>query len=148
MVQHVWAECGGLDCDGMCRPAGEPLFAYTVGLFGMRHPELVMFGLAQPASQAALNELGEAIRAGGNFVAGETVYVDALRQAVVFEALPNPGDIVCFANWFYERPAFASLPALQVTYPDGAGRYPWDDGYSLPAGQQPRPGEYVPPPLS
>ncbi|WP_457098433.1 DUF4262 domain-containing protein [Microbacterium sp. P5_E9] len=46
------------------------------------------------------------------------------------------------ANRFYQRPDEASVPALQLTYPDKEGRFPWDAGCSLPAWRQPRPGEF------
>ncbi len=61
---------------------------------------------------------------------------------MVVEQVPNPGDIVYGANRHYRRPDEASVPVLQLTWDDGAGRFPWDDGYSVPASVQPRPGSF------
>jgi hypothetical protein len=41
-----------------------PAFAYTVGLFGLGHPELVVLGMDTGSAGGLLNHLGERIRAG------------------------------------------------------------------------------------
>jgi hypothetical protein len=46
-----------------------PSFAYTVGLFGLGHPELVLLS-AGHATCALLNDLGARIRAGDNLIVG------------------------------------------------------------------------------
>jgi hypothetical protein len=44
------------------------------------------------------------------------------------------------ANSYY-RMTQASVPVLQLSYDDLEGRFPWEEGYSMP-GLQPRPGEF------
>lgn len=39
------------------------------------------------------------------------------------------------------RPAEHSVPVLQLSYDDIAGRFPWEDGYAAPS-MQPRPGTF------
>ena len=56
--------------------------------------------------------------------------------------ISNPGDILLQANSFYHRPAEHSGPALQLTYDDRAGRFPWEQDYDSP-GLQPRPGSFT-----
>jgi hypothetical protein len=41
-----------------------PTFAYTIGLFGMGHPELVVTGVDLQTAGGLLNELGDRIRTG------------------------------------------------------------------------------------
>ncbi|MFO7547545.1 MAG: DUF4262 domain-containing protein, partial [Acidimicrobiia bacterium] len=62
MIQYV----GG---DGCTAPGHEdepedhgPPFAYTIGLFGLDHPELLIFGLAPGPAARVLNAFGERIR--------------------------------------------------------------------------------------
>ena len=40
------------------------------------------------------------------------------------------------------RPSEVSVPVLQLTYDDKAGRFPWDVGYANAPELQPRPGTF------
>lgn len=81
------------------------------------------------------------IRGGRNIVAGEMLSFTDWPHRVVAEVVPNPGEIAFAANRFYQRPAEASVPLLQLTYDDKSGRFPWEDGYANAPWVQPRPGE-------
>ena len=119
-----------------------PTFAYTIGLFGLGHPELVVTGVDMATAGGLLNELGGRIRAGANFLPGELVTFDDWQHRVVMEEVPNPGEILLMANDHYQRPPEASVSAYQVTYDDTSGRFPWDDGYANSPELQPRPGTW------
>jgi hypothetical protein len=119
-----------------------PCFAYTVGLFGLSHPELLIFGLGARGSTHVLNQLGELVREDYDLVPGEEIEVTDSSHRLMVEAVPNPGEIVFAANRYYARPAECSVPVLQLTYDDGQGRFPWDAAYRLPAWLQPRPGTF------
>ncbi len=121
----------------------ETSFAYTVGLFGMGHPELLLFGLCPHDTAAVLNELAARIRDGADLAPGERVSVDHPLRRLRVEAVPNPGSIVFSANRFYQRPDEASVPVLQLSHPDREGRFPGEDGYAEPPWVQPRPGEFT-----
>lgn len=126
--------CDGGDDDG-------PPFAYTVGLFGLGHPELLVFGL-DPATTAGLfNTLGERIRDDDALIPGQMITFEEWSHRVIPEEVPNPGEIVFSANRFYQRPAEFSVPVLQLSYDDLNGRFPWEEGYSDPE-MQPRPGTF------
>lgn len=120
----------------------ETSIAYTIGLFGLGHPELVVLGVPPATAAGLMNEVGRRIKAGANLVPGEVLSFDDWPHKVTVEEIPNPGEILFGANRFYARPDAASVPAYQLTYDDLDGRFPWDDGYSTPAWIQPRPGEY------
>lgn len=132
-------ECACPDCDGE-GPDAVP-FAYTVGLFGLAHPELLVFGLDQTTTANILNGLGDEIRSGRPLVPGELLGFEEWPHRMVPELVPNPGDIVFEANRYYQRPAEHSVPLLQLSYDDAAGRFPWDDGFDAPE-MQPRPGSF------
>ena len=144
--EHGWAIeyigggcCAAPGCDG--EDTNEPPFAYTVGLFGLGHPELLVFSLDMHDCQGLLNTVGDQIRAGGDLVPGIEFSVGGWPHKVIAEEVPNPGEIVFTANRFYLRPPEFSVPVLQLTYSDREGLYPWDDGFEDPS-SQPRPGTF------
>ena len=103
-----------------------PGFAYTVGLYhSFRHPELMIVGLPLDVAHAILNLAGEAIRRGAQYsVDVETE--DLLEERTCrFRRVPESEyqNYLGWDLWFYDGPAF---PALQVIWPDRAGRWPWD----------------------
>jgi hypothetical protein len=126
--------CDGGDDDG-------PPFAYTVGLFGLGHPELLVFGLDPDTAFQLLDTCGQIVREDGALIPGQMLSFDQWEHRVIPEEVPNPGDIVFTANRFYERPDEYSVPVLQLSYDDINGRFPWEEGYSHPE-SQPRPGTF------
>lgn len=119
----------------------EAPFAYTVGLFGIGHAELLIVGVDQRTASNVLNDVAARVRGGHDLVPGELLTFSGWTHRVVVEEVPNPGEIAFAANRFYQRPAEYSVGLLQLTYDDRNGRFPWDDGYANPAWVQPRPGE-------
>ncbi|MQA64145.1 MAG: DUF4262 domain-containing protein [Actinophytocola sp.] len=92
-------------------------------------------------AHGVLNHLGERIRGGADLVAGELITFDGWPHRIIPEQVPNPGDIVFGANRHYQRPPEFSVPVLQLSYDDMAGRFPWEDSYAAPE-MQPRPGTF------
>ena len=144
--QHGWAieyigggVCSAPGCDD--GDDGGPPFAYTVGLFGLRHPELLVFGLDAHDSCGLLNSIGERVADGEAILPGQVLTVEAWGHRVFPEEVPNPGEIVFSANRYYQRPAEFSVQVLQMTYDDDLGRFPWDEGHHDPD-RQPRPGTF------
>jgi hypothetical protein len=121
---------------------GEPGFGYTVGLFGLGHPELVVVGLDYELAHALLTRMTKLVIGGRNLVPGETFSDDDGREILVVEVLSNPGEILFSANRFYERPDEFSVPAFQLTWADDRGVFPWDPGCSTGPDRQPRPGTW------
>jgi Domain of unknown function (DUF4262) len=119
-----------------------PSFAYTVGLFGLGHPELVVLSVDGETACGLLNHLGDRIRAGENLVSGTLLSFEEWPRRVVVQDLPNAGEIVFSANRHYQRPAEASVPAYQLTYDDLQGRFPWETGYCNETYLQPPPGTW------
>jgi hypothetical protein len=105
------------------------------------HPELLIFGVQPDTAAGVLNTLGQRIRSGGAILPGQIVAFDEWPHRIIPEEVPNPGEIVFSANRFYKRPPEASVPLLQLSYDDIAGRFPWEADYAAPA-MQPRPGTF------
>lgn len=120
----------------------ETPFCYTVGLFGIGHPELLVLGLNMENAGGLLNDLSRQVYEGRQLMPGELVTFGHWPHRLFVEDSPNPGEIVFAANMHYQRPAEFSVPVLQLTVDDQAGRFPWDPGYSVPAWRQPRPGTF------
>lgn len=145
--RHGWAIeyigggcCSAPGCDGGDDEG--PPFAYTVGLFGLGHPELLVFGLEADTAMHLLNALGDRIREDEEtLLPGQLLTFEEWEHRVIPEEVPNPGEIVFSANRFYQRPSEFSVPVLQLSYDDLSGRFPWDEGYSHPE-LQPRPGTF------
>jgi hypothetical protein len=131
-VQYVWS---GDEPD-------EPGFGYTVGLFGLGHPELVVVGLDHRISHVLLNKVARLVVDGRNLVPGEVILDDEGTNIFTVEVLPNPGEVLFSANRFYERPDEFSVPALQLTWADSAGSFPWDPAWGYAPDRQPRPGTW------
>lgn len=123
--------------------ARETTFAYTVGLFGLGHPELLIFGLCPHDTAMVLNDVSERIRAGDDLTPGDLLSFDHWSRRVLVETVPNPGSIVFAANRFYQRPDEASVPVLQLSHDDSGGRFPHEPGYTDEPWVQPRPGEFT-----
>lgn len=119
-----------------------PPFAYTVGLFGIGHPELLALGLDLHTAAHLLNDVAARIRDGHDLTPGEVLTFDNWSHRVTVESVPNPGQIAFAANAFFRRPDEHSVDLLQLTCDDVDGRFPWEDGYARPAWVQPRPGEF------
>jgi hypothetical protein len=132
--QHGWLISYIHDCENPDAPA----FAYTVGLFGLHHPELLLFDVDPDTASLVLNALGGRIRRGGDLVPGRVVTVRGWSHRIVPEEVPNPDEIVFEANRFYQR----AVAVLQLTYDDRCGRFPWEPGYDSPH-IQPRPGGFA-----
>ena len=142
---------GECDCCRYLRDLGEdpgeepepggPAFCYTTGLFGVGHPELLIFDLGQAEAMVILTTLTRQIIQGdGDLVPGQEIRVGSLMLLV--EEVPNPGDIVFDANGFYDRPPAVSVPVLQLTWADEDDRFPWEPGHVAGLWQQPRPGDF------
>ena len=111
-------------------PSGTPPFAYTAGLertWG--HPELLVVGIPWPAAGQVLRGAVERVRDGESFepgprygglvAAGDAVFVPVSHAHRIFT--------MTYAMWLYHgRDDFR---ALQLVWPDRAGRYPWDEDY-------------------
>ena len=121
---------------------GEPKFGYTIGLFGLGHPELVVVGTGGDSTHGMLNRVAAMVADGRDLVGGEMLQWPDWGGCLVVEHLPNPGEILLGANRFYERPPEYSVPAYQLTWDLADGLFPWDDGYACGPECQPRPGTW------
>ncbi|WP_184820397.1 DUF4262 domain-containing protein [Jiangella mangrovi] len=143
-VQYVDGDgCWGPPRCGCGRPrGGSPPFAYTVGLFGYDHAELLVYGLGQHAASSLLNELGEQVRQGEQLGSDRPLRVDGGPHLVVLVPFRDDGDtpVLISAQRFYQATRDRPVPALRVVWSDAGGRFPWEHGYDLPAGLQPSPG--------
>lgn len=119
-----------------------PAFAYTVGLHGVGHPELVVLSLDTGTAASLLNALCDRVRAGESLVPGQLLTFEQWAHRVTVEDLPNPGEVLFVANRHYRRPDSNSIQAYQLTYDDMEGRFPWETGYANGPHLQPRPGNW------
>lgn len=117
-----------------------PPFAYTVGLFGLGHPELIVFGLDQESAGHTLNWFFARVRGGDDLTPGEIVNPAEAASRFLVETFPDPAGFLFAANRHYRHSDDGSVPAYQLTW-DVDGIFPWEPAYPYPAWLQPRPGE-------
>ena len=142
LAQVIRAQRWAVQYVGAGDGPGEPAFGYTIGLFGLGHPELVVVGLGAHNTHAILQRVAGLVAEGRDLVAGEVITFADRPDGLVVEELPNPGDVVLAANRFYERPAEYSVPAYQLAWAHPDGLFPWDEGYGCGPECQPRPGTW------
>jgi hypothetical protein len=145
--KHGWAieyiggdTCSRPGCE--CPKSEEPPFAYTIGMFGMAHPELLIVGVDPTTASGVLNDLGKRVRNGATLLPGGLITFDSWPHRIIPEDVPNAGEILLGANSYYQRPPEYSVPALQLSYDDVDGRFPWEPGCAEPQ-MQPRPGTFT-----
>lgn len=117
--RHGWALQAVLgDEDG-------PPFAYTVGLTGFGHAELILFATAQATAATVLNDLGELVRGGRELRAGERV---ALRSGDVHLLdFPEAEHWLFAADALYRVPGGEPVRALLVVPADELAPTPGED---------------------
>ena len=127
--------------DAQSDPIRDGMFAYTVGLFGITHPELLIFPDSQQTADHVLTSVAKRVLAGSRIVEGEIVELHVLGRHALAERVPNPGQVVFAANNYYQRPPQVSVPVLQLTLTDLKGRFPWEADYDWRP--QPKPGSFA-----
>lgn len=142
LAQTIRADRWAVQFVGDGDEADEPAFGYTVGLFGLGHPELVIVGLGPDNTHGILGWVAGMVAEGRDLLVGELLTWPDWVGRLVVEQLPNSGEVVLAANRFYERPAEYSVPAYQLTWSHRDGLFPWDEGYSCGPECQPRPGTW------
>lgn len=109
-------------------------WAFTVGLWhSHRLPELAIFRLRDLAAmKTGLNLLGHQIASGQPAGPGSLINGVIADDPVLLQRVEPAWQLVFFgtAHGFYG--ATASVPFLQVLWPDKVGRFPGDDGFAKP----------------
>lgn len=106
-----------------------PGFAFRVGLHeNFEHPEVIIFGLAIESMHAIINLIGEEVRKGRRFAAGEAAsgIIEAFDVRFREVAPEHYAEFLGTASWYYKGKDY---PALQCIWPDRQGRFPWDDDF-------------------
>jgi Domain of unknown function (DUF4262) len=122
---HSWHVTGVFPDQNEARPD----WAFSIGLFhSFVHPEIIVFGLKLDVCMNVINEIGQQVKSGKLFNAGEQ-YGDILSgpYKCAFREVQRKHyrDYLGLALWFYEGDPF---PVTQCFWPDKDGRFPWDEG--------------------
>ena len=113
-------------------PDGEPrAFSYTIGLTALGHPELVVVGMPFESAQDFLNLAGELVRDGRRFRTGTTTADLTDGARVAFVPVHDDSGLTAVEQ------VYGTVEALQLVWPDSAGRMPWDDDHANPPSTQP-----------
>lgn len=103
-----------------------PGFAYSFGLYErFQQPEIIIFGLPPDIMHRLIDDIGKLMGAGKRYNDGDETR-DLLEDYACVLRRVNPlryRETLTWTAWFYESCTF---PALQLFWPDKAGRFPWD----------------------
>lgn len=128
-----WAVVGVFPTED--QPDAAP-FGYTVGLTAHGYPELVIAGLPLQTTHALLNDLAQRVYdKAERFTNGQRVA----------DLVPGYDMVICNGRdteqirptMAYNRYGTGNVRLQQIVWPDREGRFPWEDGYSMPADAQP-----------
>ncbi len=136
---------GGGTCShpGCSGGASEMPFGYTVGLHGMGHPELLIFGCDQQVTVRVLNSLGRQVMLGTDLFEGGECEVEGWPRTMRLLGVPNPEQILLAAYRFYRCDRPGAIEAYQLCWSDAAGRFPWEPDCAADARSQPCPGDFA-----
>jgi hypothetical protein len=109
-----------------------PSFVYSIGMMEtLRHPEMIMFGLAPKLMATVINDAGRQIGAGRNF-AEFGLFEDLLEgYACKFVSVQVRWHerYLGYAMWHRRSVGkIGTLTAIQCLWPDKAGRFPDEEG--------------------
>jgi hypothetical protein len=109
-------------------------YAYTVGLTAVGHPEIVTEGLPQESAHAFLNAVADDVHQGRTFPAG-TIRTDLTGEPapVAFLSVEDTEGLDAISDVY---PDLETIQAVQLIWPDSAGRLPWQRGHANPLNQQ------------
>jgi hypothetical protein len=100
-------------------------FVYTVGLQKtFRHPDLIMFGIAPPQAKEVFEVIVERVKAGEPVHEGVMV-LGAARVPL----MPLLADTSRVELMVPPQLARGRYDYLQVVWPDGKERFPWETGF-------------------
>ncbi len=130
--------------------ADEPGFSYTIGLNDRdNHPEILVFALPVSAARSLLGNLVRLIEDGDQPLPLRSLIDDIANYPVQLIPILRPyrtGQYTFFnvARAYYEA---IIVDAVQLVWPDEAGRFPWTNGfderYRVPLLDQPGLSKYI-----
>ena len=129
ITTHGWAVTGVFGDEAWAS------FSYSTGLTNFSHPELVVTGLPVNLAGIVINLVGERIRSGAVFTAGDQVnevFDDDYPAAFITARTRDTERPLALSNLIYPR-----CSALQIVWPDSLERFPWEPGYETPSDVQP-----------
>jgi Domain of unknown function (DUF4262) len=91
LAQTIRAHRFAVQYVGEGEEPGEPAFGYTIGLYGLGHPELVVVGLSADGVHGILGRVAGLVAEGRDLVVGELLTGPDREGRLVVEVLPNPG---------------------------------------------------------
>ncbi len=105
-----------------------PAYAFSAGFHhSFDHAEVLVLGLPLANSAAMIDSIGEFVRNGGRFEAGQLSdqVLEGFEVSLVEIDPTNYRTFLGFDLWLYR---FRRFPALQCVWPDSTGLFLWESG--------------------
>lgn len=113
---------------GIAADDSGPGYSFSVGLYHtLGQPEVMVMGLNTTTAMHLINDVGERMRAGARFAAGErSTELASFPTAFVGMDRRYYREYLGYAGWLYRKVDF---PVLQLVWPDKSGIFPWEPRY-------------------
>lgn len=114
---------------GITHEGDMPTFSFSVGMYeALGTPEIMMMGLNPKMATNFINLIGEKIKKGERFEAGQTYdsLAEGFKTAFVNMERRHYKGYLGYAGWYYGDWDF---PTMQCVWPDKKGVFPWEEGF-------------------
>lgn len=111
-----------------------PVFAYTIGLSLLGHPELICFRMCVTHASLFLDRLAKKVTEGERFGEGDdlsAVFPEDVEGSLELWEFPDSSNHLLYANHYFRRPGEPPVPALQLIFPETAAAHMCGEGGGL-----------------
>lgn len=126
----------GIHIVGVHGSSEEPTFAYSVGMFKLGQPEVIILGMPFQTAMFFINDVFAEVEAGKAFADGEVIPEfaqgrDAKPLGLAFKAVSDAvaDEYVRVALNTVKKHGGSWHGLLQMVWPDRQNRFPWDPEY-------------------
>ena len=108
---------------------GMPAFTYSIGFWASQgQPEVLVFDFPAGLAHDVMGTIHRRRAAGDTLPTGRPIPgILSGEEVCLLPVDPDQAEAhLRSCHWFYREAAF---PALQLVWPDPAGRFPWEDGF-------------------
>lgn len=117
----------GWTVEAVARTDKHPSYAYTIGMCEYKKPDLFIIGMAPKMAIWGLNELCKRMVILGGVEGIDAEIVNDLANFPLKLRMMPPNNPMILAHKYAQEKKI-EITALQVTFPDRTGLFPWESG--------------------
>lgn len=128
-IEHI--EESGFSMMGVFGGIGGPGFTYTMGLYRLGAPELIIYGMNSDQASHFCWTYFKKVKEGWRPQDWEVSYDFAQNLPACFRTVrpESAHETLTFADWHAAREGYPPVEAVAMVWTDKAGLFPWDPGF-------------------